>query len=329
MDKARETRMSQRTMLPPDFVVRPPRIEDAEAVAEVINACRLADAGVADTNTVEVLDDWHGTDLASEAVLVIAPDGQIAGCADLVNRAHQIVSVYGYVRPERRGMGIGSFLVDWGERWIAGRIDAAPPGARVVVQHYVLAGVRDAERLFTSRGYEPVRQIYEMAIDLDRPTSIPPPEGLEIRNFVPGRDDHACHAALEDAFRDLWGRPPGPFERFQELTRRPDFDPSLWLLAWDGPEIVGVVLGSAIAGNGWIQAVGVRRPWRGRGLGLALLRNTFAAYGRLGISHVGLSVDAESATGAPRLYLRAGMRVERSYLLYRKEIRPGADLTAT
>ncbi len=315
------------TTIPPDFVVRPPRIEDAEAVAEVINACRLADAGVADTNTAEVLDDWHGTDLASEAVLVVAPDGQIAGYADLVNRAHQIISVYGYVRPERRGSGVGTFLVDWGERWIAERIDAAPPGARVVVQHYVLAGVDGARRLFTARGYEPVRQIYEMAIDLDQPPSVPAPEGLEIRAFVPGRDDRACHAALEDAFRDLWGRSPGPFERFQELTLRQDFDPSLWLLAWDGPEIAGVVLGSAIAGNGWIHAVGVRRPWRGRGLGLALLRNTFAAYGHRGISRFGLSVDAESASGAPSLYLRAGMRVERSYVLYRKEIRSGLDLT--
>jgi len=80
------------------------------------------------------------------------------------------------------------------------------------------------------------------------------------------------------------------------------------------------------AGDGWVDVVGVRRPWRGRGLGFALLTSLFAAYHERGIRRVGLSVDAESATGAPRLYGRAGMHVVRSYVLYRKELRPGADV---
>lgn len=315
--------------LPPDFVVRPPVVEDAPAVAAVINACRLVDAGIADTNADEVLDDWRGTDLATAAVLVIAPGGQLAGYADLVNRAFQVVSVYGYVHPGWRGSGIGSFLVDWGERWMGDRIGAAPSEARVVVQHYVLDGAGDTLRLLAGRGYQAVRQVYEMAIDLDlAPPPAPWPTGLAVRPFGLGRDDHACFAAVEEAFQDVWGRPPSTFERFMEPTERESFDPALWFLAWDGNEITGVVLANAIAGNGWIYVVGVRRPWRGRGLGLALLRHAFAAYHHRGITRVGLSVDAESATGAPRLYLRAGMRVERSYLLYRKEVRSGIDLMA-
>jgi mycothiol synthase len=37
---------------------------------------------------------------------------------------------------------------------------------------------------------------------------------------------------------------------------------------------------------------------------------------------VALGVDSESLTGATRLYERAGMRVERLYSVYRKELRP-------
>jgi hypothetical protein len=36
-------------------------------------------------------------------------------------------------------------------------------------------------------------------------------------------------------------------------------------------------------------------------------------------------VDAESITGAPRLYTRAGMHVDQQFIIYRKELRPGAD----
>ena len=168
-----------------------------------------------------------------------------------------------------------------------------------------------------------------MTIDLDE--APPPrdwPEGLVVRAFVPGHDDHACYDAVEDAFRDLWGRPRSPFERFARMTESESFDPSLWCLAWDGEEIAGMALSKLVAARGEVDAVGVRRPWRGRGLGLALLRQAFGEFHRRGVRRVNLSVDAESATGAPRLYQRAGMRVERSFLLYRKELRPGRDVDA-
>jgi hypothetical protein len=40
---------------------------------------------------------------------------------------------------------------------------------------------------------------------------------------------------------------------------------------------------------------------------------------------IGLGVDADSLTGATRLYEKAGMRVERRYELWEKELRPGIE----
>jgi mycothiol synthase len=59
------------------------------------------------------------------------------------------------------------------------------------------------------------------------------------------------------------------------------------------------------------------------GRGVALLRHAFGEFYLRGVRKVGLSVDAESATVAPRLYGGAGMQVEESYVLYQKELRPG------
>jgi mycothiol synthase len=313
--------------LPEGYTTREPAREDAEAVAALISACQIADTGASDMSVEEMLDDWHTLDLAEEAVIVTAPDGRIAAYADVFNRSFVIVSVYGYVHPDYRGVGIGSYLVAWGERWTRDRMPQAQENARVVVQHYVNSANEGARRLLEASGYTPVRGIYVMEAGLAEAPPLPhwPPD-ISVRTFVPGKDERVVYEAVEEAFRDLWGRPRNPFERFVRETEKESFDPSLWFLAVEGGEIAGVTLCKTLAGEGWVDVVGVRRPWRNRGLGLALLRHAFTEYHRRGTHRVSLSVDAESVTGAPRLYGRAGMRARESYIIHLKELRPGIDL---
>ena len=74
-----------------------------------------------------------------------------------------------------------------------------------------------------------------------------------------------------------------------------------------------------------MSSLGVRRPWRKRGLGLALLQHSFGEFYRRGIRVINLGVDAGSPTGATRLYKKAGMRVAAEYVAYEKELRPGRE----
>jgi mycothiol synthase len=312
--------------LPEGYATRAPERGDAKAVAALISACQIADTGETDMSVERMLDDWHSLDLAEEAVILTAPDGRIAAYADVFNRSFVIVSIYGYVHPDYREVGLGSYLVAWGERWTRDHMLQAQENARVV-QHYINSANEAARRLLENSGYSQVRGIYVMETTLDEPPTLPRwPADISVRTFVPGRDERAVYEAVEDAFRDLWGRPRNPFERFVRETKNENFDPSLWFLALQGDEIAGLVLCKTLAGEGWIDVVGVRRPWRNRGLGLALLRHAFTEYQRRNIRRVSLSVDAESITGAPRLYGRAGMRVRESYIIHLKELRPGVDL---
>ncbi len=315
--------------MPEGYGMTVPSREDAEEVVALIVACQLADTGEADMSLDELIDDWHDLDPAEEAVAVAAPDGRLAGYADVINRSYVTVSVYGYVHPDHRERGIGASLVAWGERWTRDRIPQAPDDARVVVQHYVNAANTGARKLLETTGYAPVRGVYVMETELEQaPPQAHWPEHISVRVFVPGLDEHAAYEAVEDAFKDVWGRPRNTFESFSRLTEKESFDPSLWFLARDGEEICGVALCKVLDEQGWVDVVGVRRTWRKRGLGLALLRHAFAEYHRRGVRKVGLSVDAESITGAPRLYGRAGMSVKDSYVVYLKELRPGVDLGA-
>ena len=312
--------------LPQGYSLSVPVLGDAGAVADLMAACVRADGGAEGMSVEHVLDDWHEVDLEEEAVVVLGPDGTVAGYADVVNRAFVSLSVYGYVHPEHRRRGIGAWLVEWGEDWMRARTHLAPEGARVVVRHYVISTNTGARRLLENNGYEAARGTFVMEIDLeDEPPQPEWPEGLTVRTFVSGRDERAVFEAVEDAFRDVWGRPRGTFERFVGMTGSKSFDPSLWLLAMDGGEIAGTILCKTVAGEGWVDVVGVRRPWRRRGLGLALLRQAFGEYRGRGIRRVELSVDAGSVTGAPRLYGRAGMRLKTGYVVYQRELRTGED----
>lgn len=318
--------------LPPGYTTRPPTLADAPAVAALIAACQAADDTGPTMTADELIGDWAGLNLAEDVVLVVGTAGELAATADLVNRRYVQGSVYAYVHPNHRGRGLGSALVRWGEEWLRARWDRAPQGTRVVAQHYIRSTYNSAMRLMAAHGYRHVRTIFVMETVLDIvPAPSELPAGITLRPFVPGQDERATFDTLEAAFLDSWERPPGDFDYWLRLTEQERRAPDLWTLAVDEASgaIVGTCLGKIAGKSGWIGSVGVRRPWRGRGLALAMLRHTFAAYYRRGIREIGLSVDSESSTGAPRLYARADMRITEQYLLHRKELRPGTLLTDT
>jgi ribosomal protein S18 acetylase RimI-like enzyme len=97
----------------------------------------------------------------------------------------------------------------------------------------------------------------------------------------------------------------------------------------DGNEVAGISLCLPSSAEdpelGWVDSLAVRKPWRKRGIGLALLQHSFAEYYRRGKRKVGLGVDAENLTGALRLYERAGMHVQRIFDQFEKELRGGRE----
>ena len=209
-------------------------------------------------------------------------------------------------------------LVDWGEANALGR-------GRTLFRAGVTAG-EPLEAELQARGYRPIRHSFRMRIDLDSP---PPastwPEGIAVHT-PEGGEERAVFDALQDAFRDHWEFTPDQFEDFMHsMVGAEDFDPSLWFVARDGDEIAGVALCRPSAagqpGVGWVEDLGVRRKWRRRGLGLALLLHSFGAFWQRGTRTVALGVDGENTTGAVRLYERAGMHAEHRLDHYEKVLR--------
>lgn len=312
--------------LPDGYLLRPTRIDDAESAAATLAAVELADTGKTDITTESILRDWSWVDLAEESAVVVTSNGVVAGLVDVVNLGYTAITVYAFVHPEHRCRGIGRTLVEWGEQWTRDRLASAPADARVVVRHFMRSTNHAGLKLLASAGYEPVRTTYVMEMDLPVELEQPVwPGGVRSRTFRPGQDEHAVWETIEDSFRDLWGRPQVSFEQFMERLEGGRFAPELWILAEDGDQLAGVSICEEEGDQGIVRTLGVRRPWRKQGLGLALLNQSFCTFRQRGLRRAWLSVDADSPTGAPRLYSRAGMEVTESHILHIKEIRPGVD----
>jgi mycothiol synthase len=277
----------------------------------------------------EQVNDWQRMNLDEDTVLVFAPDGRLAAHAEIWHSRYLQVSVYGGVHPQHRRRGLGTYLVCWGAAWARDHMEQAPADAQITVQHYVNLRNEQARALVETLGYAYAHTVYRMRIDLEEPPPAPERiEGVRIRTFAPGHDERATYETVEDAFRDIRGRPQASFETWLAKTENERHDPGLWYLAEDehNGEMVGVCLAWLYAGgSGWIGVVGVRRPWRRHGLGLTLLHTAFGACYRRGERVVELCVDAGSPTRAPHLYTRAGMHVSHRISLYRKQLRPGKD----
>jgi ribosomal protein S18 acetylase RimI-like enzyme len=169
----------------------------------------------------------------------------------------------------------------------------------------------------------------------DRPPPAPVwPKAISVRPFALGQDDRAVYEVMDEAFRDHWGHVEG--ETFEEwlhwIEHDPTFESSFCFLAQaEGGRIAGALMARphwegdpAIA---WIDQIGVLRPWRRKGIGLALLQHCFGEFYRRGRYKVGLGVDGQSLTGATQLYERAGMHVFQRRDAYEKVLRPGRDLS--
>jgi mycothiol synthase len=296
--------------LPDRFRVRPVTPEDVAAVNALVLAADRGVQGWSDSTEADLLDWWRLVDLDRDSWLV--EDDSVAAYGVLFPHS-ETADIDCFVHPERKAMGLGSWLLARGEA-------RARERGLAKALAWCLAADADARRLFEQSGYREARRFYRMSIELDQPpqpAELPP--GFRVDTFEL-EDAREFHAALGEAFADEWNFVAMPLERWVEhRIEVPDFDPSLWFIVRDGDEIAAVLRADPErAGAGWVGAIGVRKPWRRRGLGLALLRHAFGEFYRRGQPRVALGVDAENPTGATRLYERAGMQVAYEAIAHEK-----------
>ena len=299
--------------VPEGFSVREATAADVEPAAAVLNAEEVDLRGHSDWGVDETTHIWRLANLEA-TWMVETTEGLTAAVVLAIDRGGER-EAWVTVHPDFTGQGLATALLATTEQH-------ARAAGLTKLKLGAFAENSGARTLFARHGFREARHYYGMRIDFDRPPSPPTwPPGIEVATFQPD-DARAFHQALGESFEDEWGFHHPPFEEWKrERLDVPETDTSLWFVVRDGDEIAAVArCDPKREGGGWVGALGVRRAWRKRGIGLALLRHAFVEFHRRGESHVGLGVDTRNASGATRLYERAGMRVLNEDVVYEKDL---------
>lgn len=287
---------------------------DGPAVAELVAALDVAILGRTDYSLAELEEEWRLLDVEHDAWVVTDEQDRAVGYGTVELRP-DVARTDGYVHPDAWGRGVGGLLLRGLEAEVRRR------GADRVRNATLVLDER-AQELLRGCGYAEVRRFWQMRIELaEAPGPAQWPAGVSATSFDV-EDAAVFHAALDAAFADHWSHEPEPFEAFSlAFLENEAFDPSLCTVVRAGDEIVaGTVCLPERMGVGWVSRLFTARDWRGRGIGAALLADAFGRFWSIGRRSVGLGVDAQSDTGAQRLYERAGMHVHFGAVIFERAL---------
>ncbi len=309
--------------------------EDYPALAEMINECNAAD----DVEQRFTLEDFThefnhlpNFDPQSDALLVEKGD-KVVGVAPVFWRQLDDRDWVAMLRlsfaPASRDPQVMAAALNWAEEHAHSRY-TGPDGAPRYFQIWCPSTSPYKSQLAEDNGYTVARYFYLMLYSpLGNFPEAKLPEGVELRPVKP-EHTRVIWDAMTEAFRDHWGHPAQAEEDYERWVHSPHLDPSLWRVAWDvkSNEVAGVSVNSIFPKEneqngfkrGWIDTLGVRRPWRKRGVAGALIVDSLKGLRERGMTEGVLGVDAENPTGALRLYEKIGFKAFRKSMVYRKEL---------
>ncbi|MEO8285056.1 MAG: GNAT family N-acetyltransferase [Chloroflexota bacterium] len=268
------------------------------------------------------------------------PDGAALGaaraiCFDDPNGNERLYQMRVTVHPAVRNKGLEQALA---ARMMDNiRANEQTPGMQPRDKISLLTITREksaSERaLLEQLGLQVIRYAWTMRRPLDMPVTEPKEiEGVVVRNYRKPDDNAAMLDAYNSSFIDHF--------EFHALTQEMvDYkmaqDEMRGDLSWvaeieeEPARLAGFCItevdeaANTAAGKkeGWITLLGTVRRWRGKGLGKTLLLRGLHSLKEAGLEYALLGVDADSPTGANRLYESVGFTVDYQELLYKCDLK--------
>ena len=326
------------------YTTRMAVIEDLPRITALVNKTSQHFLGVDETNLDRLRNEWQtpGFDPHHNAHVVLSPAQRIVGAVEVWDITTPPVHPFAWmaVDPQLEDADhVRETLLQWAEERARQVLPRVEPELRVSIRFWTYHENSFTAALLEEHGFELARHSFRMRYEISGLPPVPDfPDGITVRRFNPDQDAEDVYRVDDEVFQDHFGYIEEPFEegflRFMHhMTGHDAYDPDLWFIAQEEDEIVGICLcrkwNVEDRDAGYISSLGVRRPWRRRGIALALLYHAFGEFHRRGKDKVDLGVDAENLTGAMGLYYKAGMVIHRQYDMYEKELRPGKEISVT
>jgi mycothiol synthase len=297
------------------------RVLQPVAPADLVTATRLHDeAEAADGHASLGEAVWRDLErpvAPGSAGVLATDDGQPVGFAyvyrsDNVSPPHWALGVV--VHPDHRGGEVEAALLDRAVDHVEGA------GGGLVVL-WIFGPYEGADRAADRAGFRRQRDLYQQRVALPLAEAPTWPPGVEVRPFVPGRDDAAWLEVNNRAFAGHPEQGGWVEDTLQRRMAEPWFDPKGFLLAFDADGLAGFCWTKIHPATppdpelGEIFVIGVDPSRQGTGLGRALVVGGLASLAERGVTTGMLFVDADNEE-ALRLYASLGFttwRVDRAY----------------
>ncbi len=316
--------------------IRNYRESDLELIVVLLNAAEAVDHVEQGTSLTEQREEMNTPDFrpTENAFAAEDEDGRLvayAGLRMLREPAESGFRTWFNVHPMFRGRGLEDrMLARLEERARERMTELDAPKVYFACNGHT--AYEERLRAIERAGMVEIRRFWIMR----RPTleDLPTPRfspDLLVRTNRLSADDVEALDAMNDSFSEHFGFSPDTMEWYQHYVHSSVYRPDLTVFAID-PRLNRIAGFCHIAVNegecqrlgrkrGWIDILGVRKPYRNQGLGEALILQGMHNLRTAGMTEAVLGCDSLNTTNATRLYFRVGYQVLRETLVFDKYLR--------
>ncbi len=312
---------------------------DRKAIADFLNAYEAHSQLEQDQSVSQIHReiDAPGVDKTQNLRLWEDEDGKLMGFGYLyMLNPSPVIDAYLSLCVERPEIGENDFsahdlardIINWGEerlREVGKKVDL-PVNLRFCVHE----DRKDRISLLTERGFKVDRYYLTMKRSLNLDIPLPQfPAGFRLSHRTKKGDLQAWVELFNESFIDHWNHHDLNIATLKHWLNDPNYNPELDLIAiapngkfaafcyCNINPIENLRYGH---NEGWIEWLGTQRNFRKLGLGKAMLLAGLHCLKKAGVATAKLSVDADSLTGATRLYESVGFRPVETWVDYVKAI---------
>lgn len=306
---------------------------DLQLVADFLNQCEAHDQVDEGTSPSELRDEFNSPtfDPGRDIRIWEDNDGTMLAFAQIwIPAAGEVVDGYVWfkVHPEHRDGTIESEIFAWSAERM--REVGRERNVRVQLRSGARTDKPDRIAVLEQHGFTVNRYFLRMARDLHEPIAEPTlPDGFTIRVLAGTHEAAAWVDMFNGSFIDHWNHHPKTVDErlhwMSEEIYRADQD--LIAVAPDGTFAAFAFCGVNDQENGrtgrnegWIDLLGTRRGYRSMGLGRAILLAALQCLKADGVDTAVLGVDADSLTGATRLYESVGFKPIMTFANHHKDV---------
>lgn len=306
---------------------------DLEVIATFLNLCEAHEHMDEGTSPSELREEFSSPtfDTARDIRIWEDSDGTMVGFAQIwIPAAGEVVDGYVWfkVHPEHRDGTIESEIFAWGAERM--REVGRERNVRVQLRSGARSDKPDRIAVLEQHGFTVNRYFLRMARDLSEPIAEPTlPDGFTIRALAGTHEAAAWIEMFNLSFIDHWNHHPKTVDERLHWMSESFYRPHLDLIAQapDGTFAAFAFCGVNAQENrrtgrneGWISLLGTRRGYHNMGLGRAILLAGLRQLKADGVDMAVLGVDADSLTGATRLYESVGFKPIMTFVSYSKDV---------